>query len=475
MLLLFFLLLLSFPVTLRCYNRHPPSIKDFREISESGNYTCDEIIRWLGTEKHYSNDKKNILFGFLALTKQKCENQPYMLLEHVSYGNIKGKRTFFLNSPSSNNNQKQLVHASSQQQCKLHDDYAVAFLSNFSINNNFSHFLHALLRLFCSLIDAKIFVWNHEKQNFIKSFNYTIWLDENLKVTPEKQIWLESFGGKLKLLSEIGKKDGDCVSSRSLIYGSGCIRLLPPEKWFGYPGCRAGDILPAFGEYMRQYYKASNSDSLKFIDSFDEDKDNSADFAGLRVAFAVRDTSEQTGKRQISNLEQVQSLLKRTQHVKSSMENITFEHLDVPSTIRYMSNVHIFVSVHGAGMTNMFFMNPGSAVVEIIPFPLCSCKSPDYFYGVGGYYHGSSVAQGIKHYHYCVPASEVKWHKIPDDLRTKSTGGKCSWRHLHAVDSIFVDPSRFVSLMRNVERDLVIAGTIVLTKPIINISPHANG
>jgi hypothetical protein len=85
---------------------------------------------------------------------------------------------------------------------------------------------------------------------------------------------------------------------------------------------------------------------------------------------------------------------------------------------------------------------------------------------------GSAVAQGIKHYPYCVPPQDMVWHKKPDDLRP---GMKCSWKHLHAVDSIFVDPTRFVSVMRNVERDLVVDGTIELTKPIINISPHANG
>ena len=52
---------------------------------------------------------------------------------------------------------------------------------------------------------------------------------------------------------------------------------------------------------------------------------------------------------QNADLQQVQSLLRRTQHVRSSMENVTFEHLDVPSTVRYMAGVHIFVSVHGAG------------------------------------------------------------------------------------------------------------------------------
>jgi hypothetical protein len=128
--------------------------------------------------------------------------------------------------------------------------------------------------------------------------------------------------------------------------------------------------------------------------------------------------------------------------------------------------------VHGAGMTNMFFMNPGSAVLEIIPYPLCNCRTPDYFYGIGGYYHGSSVAQGIKHYHYCVPSYDVVWHEKPSDVKK---GEKCSWKHLHAVNSVSLDATRFVSLMRNIERDLIAAGTIILTAPIIYMNPNANG
>lgn len=36
----------------------------------SNNYTCDEVMRWLGTEKHYSNDKKEMLF---AIYSKKCD------------------------------------------------------------------------------------------------------------------------------------------------------------------------------------------------------------------------------------------------------------------------------------------------------------------------------------------------------------------------------------------------------------------
>eukprot|EP01038_Epipyxis_sp_PR26KG_P011235 gene11235-15076_t len=432
-------------------------------VQDMGNYTCDELFRWIGTEKHYSNNNKKVLFDLFTSQQQNClaYTSSVIKLHGASYGYITEtkSRSYFI----TNNRSNSIIRG-----CKQHDEYSVVYLSNFSLNNNFSHFLHSLLRLFCALLDGDIIRWDESKKSFVQTTKYSLWIDENFKLTEEKLTWLKSFGGEMRILSKIPPKE--CVSSSVLIYGSGCVRLLPPEKWFGYPSCRAKDILPSFGVYMRQHFMALGTTDLRLID---EQTENSiSNDPGLRVSFAVRAVGAETGRRSISNLATVQALIKKSQHIRSSMENITFEHLDVPSIVRYMAGVHIFVSVHGAGMTNMFFMNPGSAVVEIIPYPLCNCRSPDYFYGVGGYYHGSSVAQGIKHYAYCVSAEDTKWHKVPSDLKNN---GKCSWKHLHAVDSVYIDPPKFVSLMRNVERDLVVAGTIILTRPIINISPHANG
>lgn len=503
-------------------------LPDLSHIAETGNYTCEELIRWLGTEKHYSNDKKNVLFGLI--NEADCMKQPVLYASNVKYGAASGKRAYFVddisnlragrlsssNKRKSRNNNNPVSDAAAVaealkgKQCSQQDDFVVAYLSNYSINNNFSHFLHGLLRLFCALIDARVLVWQETlipgspsnggrpilQQKFVQTRNYTIWLDEYFKLSPEKEGWLRAFGGNIRSFRSF-PPPGDCVSSKQMLYGSGCVRLLPPEKWFGYPGCRAGNILTAFGIYMRQRYMAATAESLRFIDNLDLALSSSGtsvsssssgksllpggftsggSSSGLRIAFAVRDIStSKTGLRHISNLAQVQALLTHTQHITSNMENVTFEHLDMPSTIRYMAATHIFVSVHGAGMTNMFFMNPGAAVVEIIPFPLCQCKSPDYFYGIGGYYHGSAVAQGLKHYTYCVPASDVTWHKVPGDLANNQKPGKCSWKHLHAVESVHVDPAKFVSLMRKVERDLVVSGTVILTKPIINVNPHVNG
>ena len=427
----------------------------FQNAAVTGNYSCDELTRWLGSEKHYSNDKKDVLFGLLA--NKDCREKPVIMLQNVGFGwSMKGanKRSFFQSNRGS-------------EHCKENDKYAVAYLSNFSINNNFSHFLHGLLRLFCALLDARWIVW--DGNNFVQKVNYTIWLDEFFKQSEAKMVWIKSLGGNTRSMAASYLPKGQCAMATNLLYGSGCVRLLPPEKWFGYPGCRAREVLPAFGHYMRQKFMAAKAQDLILID---KDSSNMNIDPGLRVAFSVRDVGIKTGARTISNLGYVQALLRKTQHVRTSTENITFEHLDVPSTVRYMAGAHIFVSVHGAGMTNMLFMNPGSAVVEIIPYPLCNCRSPDYFYGVGGYYHGSAVAQGIKHYPYCVPEEDVVWHVKPEGFKV---GLKCSWKHLHVVASVSLDATRFVSLMRNVERDLVVSGTIVLTRPIINVTPHANG
>jgi hypothetical protein len=148
-----------------------------------------------------------------------------------------------------------------------------------------------------------------------------------------------------------------------------------------------------------------------------------------------------------------------------------------------MARVHIFISVHGAGMTNTFFMSPGTAVVEILPFPLCSCRSPDYFYGIAGYYQGSSLALGLKHYVYCVDSYHTKFQSKPGSQSGHHEAGensniaqsKCNWKHLHSVQEVELDEGQFSSLLRSVERNLVASGMVQLTAPVINLNPHANG
>ena len=346
---------------------------NFDSVADSGNYTCDEMTRWLGSEKHYSNDKKDVLFGLLA--NQDCQKNPVVFLTDVSFGySANGKKLFF----------QPKLSARKQDSCKFKDRLAVVYLSNFSINRNFSHFLHGLLRLFCALIDARWIVWDNTLNRFRKKENYTLWLDEYFQLTPSKKIWLGALSENIRHMGkELAK--GTCVSSDRMLYGSGCVKLLPPEKWFGYPGCRAGQVLPAFGQYMRQvgfylscsfyFFFESSSSSVDVIisplcykeeylitvlmlrvcacfflqmfnaasaaDLFVTDSRARGSAPGVKVAFAVRAVGDLTGRREISNLGHVQALLRKTQHVNTVTENVTFEHFDVPATVQYMAKVNM--------------------------------------------------------------------------------------------------------------------------------------
>lgn len=150
-------------------------------------------------------------------------HEPAVLLAAVNFGKDpspggESRKTFFLSKPGS------------PQKCTEHDEYAVAYLSNFSINNNFSHFLHSLLRLFCALIDSGFIEWDPSTQSFIHRVKYSIWLDEFFRLTKEKEGWLRSFypAGKATFRQLAAVKSGQCVSSSKMLYGSGCVRLLPP-------------------------------------------------------------------------------------------------------------------------------------------------------------------------------------------------------------------------------------------------------
>jgi hypothetical protein len=285
--------------------------------------SCPELLVWLGTEKHYSNDKRTALF---AMTKgMDCaaatQASSALRLESVQFeGSAK-------------------VFSRSSGQCTQHDDLAVVLLSNFSINNNYSHFLHALLRLFCALVDSGLIVWDADRSGLVRrGHRFTLWMDNNLKLTAQKRLWLQAVigdGGQLRALSDVSPKE--CVSASTLIYGSGCAFLLPPEKWFGYPGCRASSIVPAFSLYMKQ--ALGGHAKLPAVLSNDTGE--------VSLAFAVRAAGDETGQRAISNLGALQAAISRRRRMHYSVRNVTFESMSVSQTVAAMSGLHMFVSVHG--------------------------------------------------------------------------------------------------------------------------------
>ena len=54
----------------------------FEDLVPQANYSCGSLMRWLGTEKHYSNDKKKALF---ALADEKDCSGPALTLRAVVF------------------------------------------------------------------------------------------------------------------------------------------------------------------------------------------------------------------------------------------------------------------------------------------------------------------------------------------------------------------------------------------------------
>jgi hypothetical protein len=254
-------------------------------------------------------------------------------------------------------------------------------------------------------------------------------------------------------------------------------------------------------------HKASHVQSLNHVDNNQiivtekVRSDSKVDVVNsLFVVFAVRKetTTVITGQRGITNIYQLQLEMYKVFQNHIIIRNISFEDLSVQETVQLMANTHIFISVHGAGMTNTFFLHPNAAIIEIIPYPLCHCKSPDYFYGIAGYYHGSALANKVKYYHYCVLPYNTKFtekskeltqqyhnqnhhNKSYSSVSTSNSNGangksiKCNWRHLHAVASVYIEESHFISLLRQAEREMIASKVIILSSSVIVMNPHANG
>jgi hypothetical protein len=205
------------------------SIHDFSDATETGNYSCSELKHWIRIEKHYSNIRKE---GFFAELDPDCTTNPALQLQFSKYTYQKDEKSLL---------KKAFSRTSRPDECKVHDEYAIMYMSSFSINHNFSHFLHSLLRLFCALLDAQFVVWNQITQTFEERVKYVIWMDENVKLGENEMIWMRMMGTHIRhVKKEISR--GECLSANQLVYGSGCAKLLPPEKWYGYPGCRANKV-----------------------------------------------------------------------------------------------------------------------------------------------------------------------------------------------------------------------------------------
>jgi len=107
----------------------------------------------------------------------------------------------------------------------------------------------------------------------------------------------------------------------------------------------------------------------------------------LRITILQRSSS----KRVFSEIENIESLAKQIR-LPSDWSPTVEVHTHVfdgpvslDDQIRVMENTDILLTPHGAGLANVLFLKPGSAVIEVAPFAFCS-----------GFGHFSTVA-GLSH------------------------------------------------------------------------------
>ena len=53
-----------------------PPAYDFTRVADNNTYTCDELKRWMGSEKHYSNGERKKFFFSLLKDDTACNMKP---------------------------------------------------------------------------------------------------------------------------------------------------------------------------------------------------------------------------------------------------------------------------------------------------------------------------------------------------------------------------------------------------------------
>lgn len=102
--------------------------------------------------------------------------------------------------------------------------------------------------------------------------------------------------------------------------------------------------------------------------------------------------------RQLLNEADIASVL--TRH---GYETVEFEGLSLVEQVRLMAETITFVTVHGAGMTNMLFLSPGAQVAELLNADKLTRQLPEHFENL--IYFRMAAALGLAYY--CLPCANV--------------------------------------------------------------------
>lgn len=179
------------------------------------------------------------------------------------------------------------------------------------------------------------------------STGYFHWL---MDVIPRLYIMRDRLKGYTLLIPEEFKKEEFFLSSLSP-FKIGKIYFLKSGKYYRTPSVTVPSHTSITGEYNDELV---NKLRWFYLDYF---KPRESSSFGERIYV----TRKNAKKRKIINEEEVINLLR-----KFEFEVVDFEEYNFVDQISIASNANVIVSIHGAGLTNIFFMPSDGYVLELI-------------------------------------------------------------------------------------------------------------
>jgi len=173
------------------------------------------------------------------------------------------------------------------------------------------------------------------------SYNYFHWLCEVLpklivfenKFKTEDYTLLLPLSHKISYISDTLKS----FKFKKIIYYPDKSHLLLDNLCFIGPLSQIGNVRPCIAEEIRSFYKEASMSKRKIYIS-----------------------RKLVGKRSVVNENEIEEIL-----IKAGFEIINSEELTFREQVSLFSECGVLLSVHGAGLSNMLFMAPGTKVIEM--------------------------------------------------------------------------------------------------------------
>ena len=205
-----------------------------------------------------------------------------------------------------------------------------------------------------------------------RSYQYFHWLTDALQRIEASKKYYDK--GPLILLP--GFQNYQYIKDSLDILGIESFILEDNKKYFVEELILSERVSPA-GNYRKELINTISNNFKKNIENLEARNDFKKIWVSRQNAL----------KRRILNFEEIEPILEKNNFKIINYENLTFR-----DQIKISNNAQIIGGVHGAGLTNMIFLNKNSSVIEIRAegdslnncfFSLASDMEHDYYYFLG--------------------------------------------------------------------------------------------